>query len=109
MDGNTKVMGVNDPYLKITEDGIVYLGSGRRDMHSMHKYPLKSLPFQEVLFVLDHFERHQPKAKYIRMWELPALSRYIRVHIFNETISRYRARQLAIMCFELSKRSGICL
>lgn len=100
-------MGKDITYIAQEEDsGVFYCTRGRRGSHSFNKYKVDSYILQDLLIVLEFFRKYQPEPRFVRKWEIPALSRFIRVAIFRDSMHPKRARDIATMCIQLSMMVG---
>lgn len=94
---------LTDPELRVTSKGVIYRYRYREKDDDQFK--LYTANLIDLVNVASYFSDKSDLT--IEKWEIPALSYFIRKHIFKNHISRFKARELAITLKSLSKLRSV--
>lgn len=91
-----------DLALTIDDDNYVH-HTYRRDEHSSARHTIRQTAYQNLWYVIEHFDKYQTEHRWLHKWTITALARYIRQHIFNGDIPQATARDIALLLVQISK------
>jgi hypothetical protein len=86
------------------DNGVIYAIKGKRETANSHYIFHDANMIEDFILVLEYFRNNQPEPGFVRKWEVPALTRFIKI-LFKGNIHHKRAHNLALlfkMCSQMA-------
>ena len=91
-----RIMGIDVDYLAEDDNGVIYATIGKRETIEGNYVFHDANILEDFVMLLEYFREHQPEEGYVRKWEVPALTRFIKI-LFRGQMHHKKAHNLALL------------